>query len=125
MIALITSFFSNNIYKIVLGLSFVISLFLTYFYGVSNGVDKEKARLTIEYTKIMEEKVAENTKRITNEFTEKLKIEQNKVKTEYIYIEKKSKAEEITKKSENMNKEACALNDEEITDFNKLTRKTK
>ncbi len=125
MISILTSFFSNNIFKIVIGLSFVISLFLAYFYGVSNGVDKERARLTVEYNKVLEEKIAENTKRLTNEFNEKIKIEQSKIKKEYIYIEKKSKAKDIVDKSKTLNKEECKISDEEIKEFNKLTRKVK
>ncbi len=125
MISILTSFFNNNIFKIIIGLSFVISLFLAYFYGVSNGVDKERARLTVEYNKVLEEKIAENTKRLTSEFSEKIKIEQSKIKKEYIYIEKKSKAKEIVDNSKTLNKEECKISDEEIKEFNKLTRKVK
>jgi len=129
MFSLALSFLTGKkqiIIKYLLFLSvFALSLFIVYNKGISNGKQQEKNRLYEEYSKILEERLKENTDRLTREFSEKLDIEKNKVKIEKVYIEKKEKAKEIVEKSKNMNKEECSLSDSEIEDFNKLTRKTK
>jgi hypothetical protein len=86
MFSLALSFLTGKkqiIIKYLLFLSvFALSLFIVYNKGISNGKQQEKNRLYEEYSKILEERLKENTDRLTREFSEKLDIEKNKVKIE-------------------------------------------
>lgn len=106
-------------------LAFILSFFLIYNKGLNNGIEQERNRLSVEYSKILEERIKDNSDRLTREFSEKLKIEQNNIKKEYIYIETKKEVNDIIKKSKNLNKEEDLLSDEEVIDFNRLTRRVK
>lgn len=129
MFSVIEAFFGDYKSKIIeyaiILLVVTVLCFIVYFKGYNNGVDTEKNRLALEYSQVLEEKVKENTTRLNREFAEKLKVEQNKSKIEYIYIEKKTKANEITAKSDNLNKIECKMSDIEVKQFNELTRKVK
>ena len=129
MFGIIETFFGDYKSKIIeygiILLVVTVLCFIVYFKGYNNGVDTEKNRLASEYAQILEDKVKENSIRLNREFNEKLKAEQNKAKIEYVYIEKKSKANDIVSKSDNLNKPECKMSELEVKQFNELTRKVK
>ncbi len=129
MLSLIMSFFTTNkssIIKYLLIVSvFALSLFVVYNKGINNGKEQERNRLAVEYSKILEERLKENSERLTREFTEKLNIEKSKIEIEKKSIKNKDKAIEIIKKSKKLNSEEPIMSDKEVEEFNRLTRKIK
>lgn len=120
MLPIFTALSNPLIRYLIIFITVASIIFGVYYKGYINGKEVEYNKHQEEKLNAINEALIKQKKQLETNYKEQIKIENNKKKIEYVYIEKKNKIDELKSKTNSLNKKECKLSKDDAKILNEI-----
>lgn len=123
MLNFLLTFKAKIFIYLALFLLLVGSIYFIYNKGYNAGSNEQKLAIEKQYNEILENRMKENTDRLTREFQAKLDSQKEKVRVQKIYIDREVKIDNFVSNSPVLSNKEIKMSDEELKELNEYVKK--